>query len=118
MSRPRLLFLALAAVSVCFLGDMRGDEGAKVPERLLKAVGGKSAKATPAKDPKVAAKPDAKEKAAGEEKVEAKAAPAEEKGPEAKAAPEAKGSEIKAARLTPKQIAFVKNELLPAYQSG
>lgn len=135
MSRPRLLFLALAAASVFFLGDMRGDDApktakdGKVPDRLLKAVGGKGAKATVPTKPKsdttekakadatepaakanaeAAAKPEATDvKVVGEEKPEAKERPAEKVAPA-----------IKPAKLTPKQTAFVKNELLPAVQSG
>ena len=132
MSRPRLVLLLLAAASVFCLGDMRGDDppapaksgpSSQVPARLLKAVSGKGTKA-----PVVASKPAAEEAAAKEtakkepaEKSEAK----EDAKPEEKAEkaageekPEVKTPEVKAAKLTPKQIAFVKNELIPAYQSG
>jgi hypothetical protein len=140
MSRPRLLLLLLAAASVFCLGDMRGDDPAKpaksgassqVPARLLKAVSGKGTKAPAAaskpavedaatetakkeatettgakEDAKAPAKPKEKaEKVAGDEKAEAKT-------------PEVKTPEVKAAKLTPKQSAFVQTELLPAYQGG
>ena len=136
MSRPRLVLLLLAAASVFCLGDMRGDDpptpaksgpSSQVPARLLKAVSGKGKK-TPA----VASKPAAEEAAAKEtakkepdEKPEAKEDAKAPAKPEEKAEkvagdekPEAKSLEVKAAKLTPKQIAFVKNELIPAYQSG
>lgn len=124
MSRPRFALLVLALASVLCLGDMRGDDAPKTtkgnattqpPDRLLKAISGKGTKARAA----VASKP-AEEKPAAKEPVaeapkEAKAAedvPAE-KQPAAKAA-----VVIKPAKLTPKQINLVKNELLPAFQAG
>lgn len=128
MSRPRLVLLLLAAASVFCLGDMRGDDprapaksgaSSQVPARLLKAVSGKGTKV-----PAVASKPAEEEAAAKEtatkepaEKLEAKEdAKAEKAAGDEK--PEAKTPEVKAAKLTPKQVAFVKNELIPAHQSG
>ncbi|MFN0020988.1 MAG: hypothetical protein ACKVP0_22240 [Pirellulaceae bacterium] len=114
MSRSRLILLTLALASLFFLGDMRGDDPPKtpkdspatdVPDRLLKAIGGKGAKAAP-----VANKP------AADEKEPEKKAAAEEKPTVQE--PAVKAPEIKPAKLTPKQIAFVKSELIPAYQSG
>jgi hypothetical protein len=136
MSRPRLLFLALAAASVFCLGDMRGDDApktakdGKVPERLLKAVGGKGAKtsapAKPKPETKEKAKAETTDKAAAKDDAEAVAKPdapdekvAADEKPEAKDKPAEKAAPaIKPAKLTPKQIAFVKNELVPAFQSG
>lgn len=98
MSRSRLVLIVLSAASVLWLGNMRGDDPPKVtksgnssqvPDRLLKAVSGKGAKGPAA--PAAASKP---------------------------AAEEPKAPEVKAAKPTPKQIAFVKSDLIPAYQSG
>ncbi|MCE9527411.1 MAG: hypothetical protein K8R36_15315 [Planctomycetales bacterium] len=123
MSRSRLVLLVLALASVFCLGDMRGDDppqtpkgapSSQVPDRLLKAIGGKGAKTAPA-----ANKPATEEKEPAEKPVA--------KEPEKKAAveekpavpePAVKAPEIKPAKLTPKQISFVKSELIPAYQSG
>lgn len=119
MSRPRWMLLVLGLASVFCLGDMRGDDpsttkessSAKVPDRLLKAISGKATKTASAPN-----KP-------GEDEKEAKepATPAPEKAAAEKAdAKEAavKVPEVKPAKLTPKQISFVKTELFPAYQSG
>ena len=140
MSRPRCVLLVLAAASLFCLGNMRGDDAPKaakggaapqVPNRLLKAIGGKGAKTPTVASKPAAEKPVAKEAAKKEaEESEAKdddktPAKPEEKGEkvageekgEVKAA-EVKAPEVKPAKLTPKQIAFVKNELIPAFQSG
>jgi hypothetical protein len=123
MSLSRLVLLMLALVSVFCLGDMRGDDPPKtpkdappsqVPDRLLKAISGKGAKTAPA-----ANKPAAEAKEPAEKGVAKE--PEKKAGPEEKPAvpdPAVNASEIKPAKLTPKQISFVKAELIPAYQSG
>jgi hypothetical protein len=136
MSRLRLVLLLLAAASVFCLGDMRGDDppktaksgaSSRVPARLLKAVSSKGTKVSAVASKPAVEEPAAKEAVKEEPAVEAPAkdakapaAKAEEK--EEKVAGEekadAKVAEVKPAKLTPKQIAFVKNELIPAYQSG
>ncbi len=107
MSRRLLVLLVLAAASMFCLGNMWGDdapmtakEGAssQVPDRLLKAISGKGGKEAAPKDAKAPANPEEK--------------------PPAEKEPEPRAPEVKAAKPTPKQVTFIKSELLPAYQSG
>jgi hypothetical protein len=134
MLQPRFVLLVLAAASIFCLGDMRGDDPPKsrpsrpsspAPDRLLKAISDKGTKRPvvarkPAAD-KPAAKVPVTEVAAKNAKArlakpEEAVKPVEEAAAEEK--PEPKPLEFKVAKLTPKQITFVKSELLPAYQAG
>ena len=117
MSRPRIVLLVLAIVGLFCPGDMRGDDppaitksdpSSQVPDRLLKAINGKGTKPAPA-----AEKPKAEDPAA---KSPDKKIPVDEKANAKEVG--VKAPDVKPAKLTPKQMAFVKPELIPAYESG
>ncbi len=110
MSRSRLVLFMLAAASLVCLREMRGDDlpkttksgASQVPSP--KAISGKETKGSATGTKLAADKPGVKGAA--------------EKEPAAKEKPEPQAPEIRPAKPTLKQVAFVKSELIPVYQRG